>query len=747
MLTSDCILVIAPKQRLIYTKKEKVLAKRYFLWYIFASCFSKEMEIMLRKRPSELFNQNVFHRKAMGERLPKDVYAKLLAATEGKEKLDHQEASIIAMAMKEWAISRGATHYTHWFHPRTELTAEKHMSFLNLDREGIPLESFSGKELILSEPDASSLPSGGMRSTFEARGYTAWDPTSPAFLIETERGGTLCIPSVFFSYDGTPLDMKTPLLKAISGLENRALRLVRLFGNRGIKWICPTVGPEQEFFLVREDLAQQRPDILLCGRTLLGTLPPKAQQMEDHYFGAINPSVLSFMEEVEEAMSRLGLPLRTRHNEVAPGQFEFAPQFSEANLATDQNQLLMEVMRKIARKHGFRLLLHEKPFAGLNGNGKHVNFSLQDSEGRNLLKPLGNNPKKSLQFLVFLGGMLLGISKFGGLLRASIANPGNMHRLGGNEAPPAVMSVYLGELLTRILEDIEEGLPEQFSTKCEVDLGLNRLPCILAENTDRNRTAPIAFTGDKFEFRAPGASQSIAGPLTAIFAAWSWGIDEMTRIMEEEMQTADLQEAALKAIRHATLESKKVRFEGNCYSKEWMEEAIRRGLPIAESTPEGLKLYLDPENRALLRDLNVMTEREVFAYHDIRLEQYVNTTDIEIGVLVNMIREGVLPALSRQISLEGESLSHLPESFREGPWGEMLLEFGKLKNKLLETILLLESLQQSLENLSLEEQANRLTHEALPLMEKTRQLSERAEALMAGDFWPYPRYRNMVTFP
>ncbi len=701
---------------------------------------------MLRKRPSELFNQNVFHRKAMGERLPKEVYAKLLAATEGREKLDQQEAGIVAMAMKEWAISRGATHYTHWFHPRTELTAEKHMSFLNVDNEGTPMESFSGKELILSEPDASSLPSGGMRSTFEARGYTAWDPTSPAFIVESERGGTLCIPSVFFSFDGTPLDMKTPLLKAISGLGDRALRLIRLFGNRGVKWVCPTVGPEQEFFLVREDLAQQRPDILLCGRTLLGDLPPKAQQMDDHYFGTINSSVLSFMEEVQEEMAKLGLPLRTRHNEVAPGQFEFAPQFSEANLATDQNQLLMDVMRKVARKHGFRLLLHEKPFAGLNGNGKHVNFSLQDSEGRNLLKPIGNNPKKSLQFLVFLGGMLLGISKFGGLLRASIANPGNMHRLGGNEAPPAVMSVYLGELLTRILEDIEEGLPEQFSTKSEVDLGLNRLPCILAENTDRNRTAPIAFTGDKLEFRAPGASQSIAGPLTAIFAAWSWGIEQMTLLMEEDMRSMDLQEAALKAIRHATLESKKVRFEGNCYSTEWMEEATRRGLPCAQSTPEGLKLYLDPENRALLNDLQIMTEREVFAYYEIRLEQYVNTLDIEIGVLIGMAREGVLPALSRQISMEGKSLEYLPESFREGPWGEMLLEFGELKQRLLKTLLLLESLQNSLAGLPLEEQANRLTHEALPLMEKVRKLSERVEFLMAGDLWPYPRYRDMVAF-
>ena len=551
---------------------------------------------------------------------------------------------------------------------------------------------------------------------------------------------------MFFSFDGIPLDMKTPLLKAISGLEERALKLLRLFGNRGVKWVCPTVGPEQEFFLVREDLAQQRPDLLLCGRTLLGDLPPKAQQMEDHYFGAINPSVLSFMEEVEEEMTKLGLPLRTRHNEVAPGQFEFAPQFSEANLATDQNQLLMNVLRKVARKHGFRLLLHEKPFAGLNGNGKHVNFSLQDSEGRNLLKPIGNNPKKSLQFMVFLGGMLLGISKFGGLLRASVANPGNMHRLGGHEAPPAVMSVYLGELLTRILEDIEEGLPEQFSTKSEVDLGLNRLPCILAENSDRNRTAPIAFTGDKFEFRAPGASQSTAGPLTAIFAIWSWGIEQMTLLLEENLQNMELPEAALKTIRYATLESKKVRFEGNCYSKEWAEEAIRRGLPLAQSTPEGLKLYLDPENRALLRDLNIMTEREIFAYHEIRLEQYANTLDIEIGVLIGMAREGVLPAISKQISLEGKSLEYLPESFREGPWGEMLLEFGELKQKLLEAVLLLESLQKSLGDLPLEERANRLTHEALPLMEKVRKLSERVEFLMADELWPYPRYREMVAF-
>lgn len=701
---------------------------------------------MKDKRPSEMFGELVFSRRVMAGRIPKDVNEKLQAAIEGREKLDNSVAGIVAAAMKEWALSKGATHYTHWFHPRTDLTAEKHMAFLNVDNEGLPLESFSGGELIQSEPDASSLPSGGMRSTFEARGYTAWDPTSPAFVVGNGDGATLCIPSVFFSYDGTPLDMKTPLLRAINAIEERALRLLRLFGNRGVKWVHATVGAEQEFFLVDEELARKRPDLLFCGRTLLGNLPPKGQQMEDHYFGSIHPRVLACMEEMEDELARLGIVVRTRHNEVGPGQFEFAPQFSEANLAADQNQIMMDIMRKTARKHGFRLLLHEKPFAGLNGSGKHTNFSLQDSEGRNLLNPSVSNQKRGLQFLAFLGALLLGASKHGGLLRACIASPGNMHRLGGNEAPPAIMSVYLGDFLNRLLEDIEEGLPEFGTIKGEIDLGLSRLPAIRSDNSDRNRTAPIAFTGNKFEFRAPGAPQSLGGPLTALFSLWAWGIEEVANRLEANLNAGkELPDAALDVIRHAAATSRNVRFEGNCYTQEWAEEAQRRGLPVAHSTPDALRLFLTPENRSLLADLGVMSEREIHAYYETRLHQFNTTMNIDMGVLASMVREGVLPALAKQITLEGNALSHLPAAAAEGPCGVVLEKLGRLKADLHEAVQRLEALQADLDTLPIEEEAEGMVRKAIPLLEGIRGMCNEVERNVALEFWPYPRYRELAT--
>ncbi|MBC7077631.1 MAG: glutamine synthetase III, partial [Synergistales bacterium] len=527
----------------------------------------------------------------------------------------------------------------------------KHMAFLSVDERGTPLEAFTGSELIQSEPDASSLPSGGTRSTFEARGYTAWDPTSPAFIIPTENGGTLCIPSVFLSWDGTPLDMKTPLIKAITAIEERAMRMLRLFGNRGIRWVKVTVGAEQEFFLIDEELARKRPDLVLCGRTVIGCLPPKGQQLEDHYFGAIHPRVLAYMEETEQELHKLGIAIKTRHDEVAPCQFEFAPQFTEANLATDQNQITMSAMKRIARRHGLRLLLHEKPFAVINGSGKHTNFSLMDSDGHNLLEP-STSQRRNVQFLAFLGALLLGVSKYSSLLRASVASPGNMHRLGGNEAPPAIMSVYLGSALTDVLNRLEEGFPDEIPTKGLMDLGLNKLPSIKKENSDRNRTAPLAFTGNKFEFRATGASQSIAGPLTMLLTIWAWGIEEVTNRIESRLGNTDIADATLDVLRDVAKESMAIRFEGNCYDPEWHEEARRRGLPIANTTPEALSYYLIPENRELLSALSVMTNREITAYYETRLEQYVKTVDVEMAVMDDMIRHGILPSVSRQIIQE-----------------------------------------------------------------------------------------------
>ena len=684
----------------------------------------------------------------MAERLPREVFDRLRGVVEGREKLDIHVAGIVAMAMKEWAVGLGATHYTHWFQPRTELTAEKHMAFLNVNDAGLPLEFFSGGELIQSEPDASSLPSGGMRSVFEARGYTGWDPSSPAFVVSHSRGGTLCIPSVFCSYDGTPLDMKTPLLKAIGALEDRALRMLRLFGNRGVRWVHATVGGEQEFFLVDEALASRRPDLVFCGRTVMGCPPPKGQRMGDHYFGAIHPRVLEFMEDAQDALARLGVAIRTRHNESAPGQFEFAPHFAEANLAADQNQITMETLRTVARRHGFRLLLHEKPFAGLNGSGKHINFSLQDSEGRNLLKPAGGNERRGLQFLAFLTALLRGMRDHGGLLRASVAGPGNVHRLGGHEAPPPIMSVFLGSVLTRLLEDLEEGVQSSIDPRGDLDLGLFRLPALRTENTDRNRTAPVAFTGNKFEFRAPGASQSMSGPLTVIFALWARGMDVVMAAIQRSLdQGKEINEAALEAVREVARESRAVRFEGNCYSPEWVEEARRRGLPLAPSTPEALGLYTTPENRELLSSLGIMTDRELFAYHDIRLHQFVTTTDIEMEILGAMVREGVLPALSRQIVLEGQSLAALAGGPEVPGRMEPLARMGRLKDTLRDRLDALETLRETLGGDDPEERAFRITEEALPLMEELRGWCDEAERCVAADLWPYPRCRELLHLP
>jgi len=696
-------------------------------------------------RPTKIFGVNVFGERAMREGLPKQTFEKLKNGMSGGEKLDFATVDIVASAMKEWAISRGATHYTHWFHPRTELTAEKHMAFLTVDANGTPIESFNGEDLIQSEPDASSLPSGGMRSTFEARGYTAWDPTSPAFVIPSEKGGTLCIPSVFISNDGTPLDMKTPLLRALSAVEERTLRILKLFGNRNVRWTQVTMGAEQEFFLVDADKAKRRADLLYCGRTLIGSPPPKGQQMEDHYFGSIHPRVLAFMEDLSERMLSLGMVLKTRHNEVAPCQFEFAPQFAEANLSVDQNQILMEQMRRVASRHGFRLLLHEKPFSFINGSGKHLNFSLKDSEGRNLLKP-SSSQKKNLQFLTLLCSLLLGVSRFGGLLRASIATPGNMHRLGGNEAPPPIMSVHLGNVLTQILERIGEGLPEELPSKGMLDLGLNRLPSIQPEYTDRNRTAPIAYTGNKFEFRAPGASQSTAGPLTMILALWTWGMDRMAERIEARLAETDVADAALDAIKTAVNESSNIRYEGNCYSEEWKEEAIKRGLPVAETTSEALGLYLVPEHRELLDRLGIFTDREITAYYETRLEQYIKTLEIDMTVMESMVREGVLPALSKQIRLESEAFSSVPEDIGTDTtkWKEHIRNLVELKTDILVAVEHLSSTRDGVHDRSLTEQSDNLTARSLPAMEELRRLCQEAETVISSEFWPFPRYQELL---
>ncbi|MBR1418458.1 MAG: glutamine synthetase III, partial [Synergistaceae bacterium] len=521
----------------------------------------------------EIFGSLVFDKKVMKERLNPDVYAQVIDAIEGRQKLDAAAADIIAGAMKDWAIANGATHWAHWFQPQTELTAEKHQAFTSKDSEGNPIEIFRGHHLIQGEPDASSFPSAGTRSTFEARGYSAWDISSPAFIVKSPKGGTLCIPSVFLSFDGSPLDLKTPLLRAVDAVETRALKLLKLFGQRGVKSVKRTVGAEQEYFLLDRPRAQLRPDIRFCGRTLIGARPAKDQKLDHHYFGAIPPRVLSYMEDVERDLARLGISVLARHNEVARCQFEFAHLFAEANIACDQNQILMEVMRKLARQHELRLLFHEKPFAEMNGSGKHTNISLMDSEGRNLLKP-SNNHRRNIIFLTFLAAVILGVSKFHSLLQAAIANSGNLFRLGGHEAPPSIISVYLGSALTDLLHRLDAAdisMPE----KGLMDLGIAKLPAIIPYDSDRNRTSPVAFTGDKFEFRAPGSSQSIALPVTMFASLWAWGIEDMTHKIEKFAESTKREpiDAALEAVKEAVKEGGNILFEGDAYTPEWHAEA------------------------------------------------------------------------------------------------------------------------------------------------------------------------------
>ena len=537
------------------------------------------------KTVREIFGSMVFDRRAMKDRLNPDVYEQVIAAMEGRQRLTPEAADIVAGAMKDWAVSKGATHWSHWFQPMSESTAEKHLAFTLSDTDGSPIELFRGRNLVQGEPDASSFPSAGTRSTFEARGYSAWDISSPAFIVKSPKGGTLCIPSVFLSFDGTPLDLKTPLLRSLDAVESRALKLLRTLGQRGIKSVKMTVGAEQEYFLLDRPRAQLRPDIRFCGRTLIGAQPAKDQKLDHHYMGAIPPRVLAYMEDVERDLARLGVSVIARHNEVARCQFEFAHLFSDANRACDQNQILMETMRKLARKHELRLLFHEKPFAGMNGSGKHTNMSLMDSEGRNLLKP-SNSHRRNVVFLAFLSAVVLGVSRYNSLLQASIATYGNLFRLGGHEAPPSIISVYLGAALTdliRRLDDSDVSLPE----KGVMDLGLAKLPDIIPFDSDRNRTSPVAFTGDKFEFRAPGSSQSIALPVTMFASLWAWGIEQVIGMTEAGIQKGeDPIDAALYATREAFKMGSDVLFEGDAYTPEWHAEAKARGLIEAETMPQ-----------------------------------------------------------------------------------------------------------------------------------------------------------------
>jgi len=585
----------------------------------------------------DIFGSMVFNDAVMKERLPKDTYKALKKAIAEGTPLELDVANVVASVMKEWAIEKGATHFTHWFQPMTGITAEKHDSFIVPDGEGRVIMEFSGKALIKGEPDASSFPSGGLRSTFEARGYTAWDPTSYAFI----KGKTLCIPTAFCSYGGEALDKKTPLLRSMQALNYQALRVLKLFGVTDAKRVVSSVGPEQEYFLIDKDVYLKRPDLMYCGRTLFGARPPKGQEMEDHYFGAIKNRVAEFMNELNEELWKLGVLAKTQHNEVAPAQHELAPIYSEANIATDHNQLTMHLMKSIAAKHGMVCLLHEKPFAGINGSGKHVNWSIATDTGINLLEP-GDTPYENAQFLLFLVAVIKAVDDYQDLLRVSVASAGNDHRLGANEAPPAIVSMFLGDELTEILNALENDILYTGKDKRLMEIGATVLPHFPKDTTDRNRTSPFAFTGNKFEFRMLGSAFSIAGPIIVLNTI----VAEVLRQFADELEkSSDFKSDLSKLIKKTIKEHKRIIFNGNGYDNAWVKEAEQRGLLNLKTTPEALPAFIAPKNVELFTRHHVFTEHEIHSRYEILLENYSKTINIEALTMIDMVNKQVIPAV------------------------------------------------------------------------------------------------------
>ena len=587
-----------------------------------------------------LYGSLVFNDKVMRNKLPKDMYKALRKTIENGTHLELDVANSVAVAMKEWAVENGATHYTHWFQPMTGFTAEKHDSFITPVGDGEVIMDFSGKELVKGEPDASSFPSGGLRATFEARGYTAWDPTSPAFI----KDGTLYIPTAFCSYSGEALDKKTPLLRSMEALNTEAVKMLKLLGNETVTSVSTTIGPEQEYFLVDKDLYKKRKDLVFCGRTLFGAPAPKGQEMEDHYFGSLKPKVAAYMHDLDVELWKLGIPAKTKHNEVAPAQHELAPIFDTANVAVDHNQLTMEIMKKVADKHGLVCLLHEKPFEGINGSGKHNNWSLVTSDGDNLLNP-GSTPAQNIQFLVFLMAVIKAVDEYADLMRVSATSAGNDHRLGGNEAPPAIVSIFLGDELTAVLESIENDTFFGKQKKVQLDIGAHVLPHFVKDTTDRNRTSPFAFTGNKFEFRMLGSAASVANPNVVLNTAVAEALAQFYTELEGT-KPEDMEQAVHELIKRAIRKHKKVIFNGNGYTDEWVTEAEKRGLYNLPSTPDCLPQLLADKNVELFTKHHVFTKEELTSRYEIKLENYVKTIGIEARTLAEMITKDFLPAVS-----------------------------------------------------------------------------------------------------
>jgi glutamine synthetase len=696
---------------------------------------------------SQYFGCNTFSERTMRERLQKDVYKAYRQALKRGEALSPEVARSVALAMKEWALEQGCTHFTHWFLPMTGATAEKHDAFITWDEPGVVIERFSGSQLIQGEPDASSFPSGGLRATFEARGYTAWDPASPAFIMEGPLGKTLCIPTAFVGYHGEALDHKVPLLRSMDVVSVAAKKALKHFGVHA-ESVVAQCGPEQEYFAVDIDLAQQRPDLMFANRTLQGARPPKGQEMEDHYFGSIKERVLGFMQDVELECFKLGIPAKTRHNEVAPNQFEIAPIYEAANLASDHNQLLMEILKSVGERHSLAILLHEKPFAGVNGSGKHVNWSIATDEGQNLLEP-GNTPEENLQFLYFLSATLKAIHTHGGLLRASIAFAGNDHRLGANEAPPAIMSAFLGAQLNHILDAIEKGAAADASSQKIIDLGIGNLPRIEKDATDRNRTSPFAFTGNKFEFRAVGSSQPIALPLTVINAAVAEALDDLNAKLEAELKAGKEHKAAVLAVvRQAIQETKAIRFEGNGYSEEWKAEAERRGLPHAKDTVAALHIWEQPAVKAVLARPGILSEGEQESRLHIRHEEYQKVIAIETQVLRQMAETQILPSVTADLGARADSLGKLaaagisvPETLKAALQTQATLA-GEAQARLAAMKAALAKAE-ALEDLHARTEA--FGSEVNQSKHALREVLDALEDACDADLWPLPKYWQLLS--
>jgi glutamine synthetase len=692
----------------------------------------------------EVFASNVFSRTVMKARLPKNIYKAVLKTIDGGARLDPALADIVAAAMKDWAIEKGATHYAHVFFPLTGSTAEKHDSFLAPDGNGSAIAEFSGSQLIQGEPDGSSFPTGGIRATFEARGYTIWDVTSPAYILENPNGTTLCIPTAFVSWTGEALDKKTPVLRSMQALNQHAQRILKLFGKTSGDFVASTAGPEQEYFLIDRNFYFARPDLVNAGRTLFGAQPPKGQEFEDHYFGAIPERVLAFMLEVERELFKLGIPVKTRHNEVAPGQYEIAPTFESANLATDHQQLTMITLRRVAEKYGMACITHEKPFAGVNGSGKHVNWSMGSASCGNLLDP-GDTPHENAQFLVFCAAVIRAVHKYQGLLRAVVASASNDHRLGANEAPPAIISIFLGDQLMHVFEQIKAGGAKSSLPKGTLAVGVDVLPPLPKDTGDRNRTSPFAFTGNRFEFRAVGASQSIAGPLVAMNTIVAESLDYCATRLEQatggdpKKLNAELQKLLTEIIN----EHGAVIFNGDGYSQEWHAEAARRGLLNLKSTPDALPMLQLPEVQALFAKYNVLSPRELQSRFDIYVEQYCKSVRVEAKLTIKMSRTMIYPAAVRYLSQLASACSNVRMLDLEFD-GETLEKVASLVKGLQESTTQLEEDLAKHHFADLLAESRHFCDTVLPAMAKVRRYADELEALVADDLWPLPSYQEML---